>query len=309
MHVLVTGANGYLGSVLIPMLKTSKTVTRVTALVRQPQRFTEGRYAYLDGVAIMDTEDLLSGKCSFDGVNVVCHLAASRNSNVPGDIADFMGFTHTLLIQLTRSRVNAVINTSSQAVYGLTNPIWAEESPAAPATIYGMAKLATEFMVKSASLASPPVGTISLRLSKLVGPSPNMRIAPSEYPHIFSKAALLGQALRMKNNGDQKLDFMDVRDAAAVIVRLIETGSKTWPEIMNVGSGQQVSMAATASLVSNIARTQYGKPLQIDFTPTVNKYRNFGMSISRLEKLLQWKAHYTLDKTIGDVLKTLNRPV
>ncbi|MEH6638695.1 MAG: NAD(P)-dependent oxidoreductase [Porticoccaceae bacterium] len=307
MHVLVTGANGYLGSVLIPMLKASKTVTRVTALVRQRQRFTEGKYAYLNGVSIMDTQDLLSGKCSFDGVNVVCHLAASRDSNMPGDIADFMGFTHTLLTQLARARVNALINTSSHAVYGMTKPVWTEESPAAPATIYGMAKLATEFIIKSASLASPPINTISLRISKLVGPSPSMRIAPSEYPHIFSKAALLGKALKMKNNGDQKLDFIDVRDAAEVIVRLVEIGPKTWPEIMNVGSGQQVSMEATACLVSNIARTQYGKPLQIDFTPTANKYRNFGMSISRLEKLLQWKARYTLDETIGDVLNILKQ--
>jgi len=47
---------------------------------------------------------------------------------------------------------------------GLT-VIWVEEGPVAPVTIYGMVKLAAEFMVKGASLAVPSIRTSSLRMS------------------------------------------------------------------------------------------------------------------------------------------------
>ncbi len=107
-------------------------------------------------------------------------------------------------------------------------------------------------------------------------------------------------------DGRRKLDFIDVRDAAAVIVGLVETDPESWPEVINVGSGRQVTLAAIAQLVSDVALAQYGKPLQFNFVPSNKKYRNFGMSVARLEELLQWKASYSLDETVADILKILN---
>jgi nucleoside-diphosphate-sugar epimerase len=133
-----------------------------------------------------------------------------------------------------------------------------------------------------------------------------MRIAPSEYPHVFAKSALLGRALTIPSDGKRKLDFMDVRDAASVIVGLVEADPESWPEVINVGSGRQVTLGAIAQLVSDVALAQYGKPLQFDFVPSNKKYRNFGMSVARLEELLQWKARYSLDETVADILKILN---
>jgi nucleoside-diphosphate-sugar epimerase len=306
MHVLVTGANGYLGSVLIPRLQASKKVSTVTALVRQSRRFSEKKYSYLDGAAVIDIQDLISGKYSMDGVDIVCHLAAGRDSRVPGEIADSLGFTNTLLGNLNRTKIKGIINASSHAVYGMTKPIWVEEGPVAPVTIYGMAKLAAEFMVKGVSLAVPSIRTTSLRMSMLVGPSPSMRIAVHEYPHVFAKSALLGRALTISGDGRRKLEFMDVRDAAAVIVGLVEMDPESWPEVINVGSGRQVTLAAIAQSVSDIASAQYGKTLQFNFAPSNKKYRNFGMSVARLEELLQWKALHPLDKTVADILKILD---
>ena len=306
MHVLVTGANGYLGSVLMQRLQASNIVTNVTALVRQPRRFLEKKYNYMDGAAIIDAQQLVNGKVSFDEIDIVCHLAAGRDIRVPGEIAGSLEFTNTLMTNLIQANVRGIINASSQAVYGVADPIWIEEGPIAPVTTYGMAKFAAELLVKTTALSMPSTRTTSLRMSKLVGPSPSMRVAPSEHPHVFAKSALLGRSLTIPGDGRQKLDFLDVRDAAAVMVSLIEMDPEFWPEIINVGSGQQVTLEATAQLVSDVALAQFGKPFQFNFVPSNRKYRNFGMSIARLGELLQWKASYSLDETVADILKRLN---
>lgn len=113
MHVLVTGANGYLGSVLVPALHASKYVTRVTALVRYAERFTENRPQYLLGTAIEDIQDLIRGEYSMEDVDIICHLAAGRDSTKPGEVASSLDFTSTMHAHLAPTAVSGIINISS----------------------------------------------------------------------------------------------------------------------------------------------------------------------------------------------------
>jgi len=58
-------------------------------------------------------------------------------------------------------------------------------------------------------------------------------------------------------DGRRKLDFIDVRDAAAVIVGLVETDPESWPEVINVGSGRQVTRTAGDSCSDSTIGIRY----------------------------------------------------
>jgi len=306
MHVLVSGANGYLGSALVPALLASGRVARVTALVRQPGRFATTDF--LAGCQLVDMEDCIHGRYGMADVDIFCHLAACRDATTQAEIAGFMALTSDLLVTARRAGVQGIINASSHAVYGVSQPLWDEETPVAPVTPYGIAKYAGELLVKNMARLASPIGTVSLRLAKLVGPAPAFRVAPSELPHVLAHCALTGRPVTLPGAGVQKLDLMDVRDAAAAIVGLVESRADSWPEVMNIGSGRGVSAAEIAGRVSAIAGARHGRPLQYSLSaPGEQKLRDFGMSTARLEKLFGWQASYTLDQTIGDVLAVLAR--
>lgn len=158
----------------------------------------------------------------------------------------------------------------------------------------------------TASRGNAAFKTISLRFAKLVGPSPKFRISPSELPHLFAYCALNGKTLSLPDDGKQKWDFMDVRDAAGVIVSLLELPQQDWPEVMNVGAGHQTTTLEVAELVDRVARHEIGKPLSYGLEALPGRaLRNYGMSIDRLREFLDWVPQYALEDTIRDIIALL----
>lgn len=304
MHVLVSGANGYLGSVLIPALLTAPHITRVTALVRQPSRFAN--VPFLAGCQLMDLASCLRGEADLRGIDIFCHLASCRDGTRPVEVASSLALTCELATLSLRHGVRGFVNASTHAVYGQVPLPWREETPVGPITSYGMAKYASELLVKNLFSGTPDRGAISLRLAKLVGPAPLFRVVPSELPHLLAHHALTGRPLALANEGQQQLDLLDVRDAATAIIELLTHPVDSWPALLNIGSDRTVTAAEVAARVSTLAETQYGCPLQYQLEPQTSRLlRNFGMSASAAGKWLNWKARRTLDQTIGDVLALL----
>ena len=310
MHVLVTGGNGYLGSVTLKALHASTVVTEITALVRKPERFTAGKYSWIpQEVVFVDLEKLVRGDMSLEGIDLVCHLAAGgRENGNPAEIASSLELTQTLLAHAVSANVKGFVVASSQAVYGTEPPVWHEGNPAAPVSFYGMGKHAAELLARQTAFLVPGMNTVSLRFSKLVGPSPMFRISNSELPHVLAYCAATGKSVTMPGDGGQMLDLLDVRDAASAIVRVLEKSPEQWPEVMNVGSGKQVTALEVVRTVSAVSKQKAGKPLHFKLNDTrKSPYRNFGISIERLEDFLQWRPEHTLEQTVTDVLSALKK--
>lgn len=97
MHVLVSGANGYFGSVTVAALAASTKISKITALVRASERFGAGESSlFPDKTSIVDVKDLLSGQFKMDGIDAICHLAAARDSQKTSDITESLQFTSAL---------------------------------------------------------------------------------------------------------------------------------------------------------------------------------------------------------------------
>jgi nucleoside-diphosphate-sugar epimerase len=142
VNVLVTGGQGYFGSLLVSRLVASGHTVRVLdtdATGTQP--------AGVD-VTVADIRDARSVAAAVDGVDVVYHCvaevplardpAALRSVNVDGTV--------TLLRTCHAAGVGKVVHLSSSAVFGVpaSNPVLRDTVPN-PQEPYGAAKLAAEW--------------------------------------------------------------------------------------------------------------------------------------------------------------------
>ena len=303
MNILVTGANGYLGYQTVVALMASQSVKNVVALVRNADKYRNNPANLFPAqVKIIDVNELLKGSFDINSIDVLCHLASSRNTNNPQDIASSLQLTNTLMNIVIQAKVKLVLNASTQAVYGVQPPLWKESDEVAPVTTYGEAKWASELIVQNIQIMNPMAKAISLRFSKLIGVSNNFKFA-DELPHIFAKNILMQESVILQNGGKQLYDLIDVRDAASVIVKIVETYPCSLPQTINVGSGTQISSLQIAQLVSNIASKKYGKTLNFRVEENFQgQYRDFGMSTLLLQESLQYTPQYTIERSIENIL-------
>lgn len=304
MTVTITGANGYLGYETLKALSLSPKVKKIFALVRNATRFTNDKSFFLDKVNIVDINDLYDSTFTLDNTDVLCHLAASRNSSIPEEIASSLKFTNDLVMFCIKSSVKTIINASSQAIYGNTPTLWSENSLISPATIHAEAKWASELMFKNLRELNQTKRVVSLRFSKIIGVSKNLRIVNDEPPHLLSYAVMNNKTVSLGNNSNQLYDLLDIKDAANVIIELIETNNN-FPEVMNVGSGKQISLLDIAKIVSDISKQYYGKSLDIQINNSQINFRNFGMNTELMQKYIDTSNFKDITQSIKEILEYL----
>jgi nucleoside-diphosphate-sugar epimerase len=140
--ILVTGGNGYFGSVLVQQLADSGEQVRILDI--------DPTGARPPGVELIvaDIRDRDAVRTAVDGVDVVFHNVAQvplarnpaglRSVNVTG--------TEVLLSACRDAKVGKIVHTSSSAVFGIpdVNPVLPDTVPR-PQEAYGAAKLAAEW--------------------------------------------------------------------------------------------------------------------------------------------------------------------
>lgn len=297
MHVLITGASGYFGSVLCDHLLRSPQVSRLSVFSRTAP--PNGQPLFRPEVGIIGVEEFTAANFRARNIDAIFHLAVGRGSSGKEEIACSLAFTSRLLRTASDAGVKRIFYASSQAVYGLHNYMWEEDGAPAPVTPYGVAKYASELMVSAASEQA-----VSLRFAKLIGPSRRFRVDPSEIPHVLCQHALERTALVLKHP-NQRLDLLDVRDAASACARLLEMKPGTLPDVLNIGSGRQISLGGCAKLIGDVGARDFAAPLhyKIDASAESGTSRDFGMSIERMKSLCGWKPALSLETTVQDIFR------
>jgi nucleoside-diphosphate-sugar epimerase len=201
--------------------------------------------------------------------------------------------TQKLVIASRDAGIEKFILASSHAVYGLSPPVWSESRLVAPASLHGLAKRAQELMCEAAG-----AGCVALRLAKLVGPSPQFRVDASELPHVLVAKSLERSPVVLEQP-DQRLDLLDVRDAAGAILAVIEC-QFLHQGVFNVGAGEHVTARVVAEVVARVAPAK-GLRLDCRLSPVTRPSRAFGMSIDRISGLVGWKPSIDLERTVYDL--------
>jgi nucleoside-diphosphate-sugar epimerase/carbamoylphosphate synthase large subunit len=297
--ILITGATGYLGQNLIKQLVATGEY-KVWTLNR---RLTK-TYGILgrEEFTHYDFQDLESGNLSLGNVDMVVHSAFARKNCTNQEIAESLSVTSDLFTRLAMHHVPALINISSQSVYGQEHePLWTEETPVAPATTYAQAKYSTELMAQSLHTIHNQVRISSLRLSGLTGGQPGLVID--------MLANFVNQAMTMQDihiiGGKQIINRLDIRDAVNAVIALIQTNPLDWEPLYNVGADVKYSILDIANLVIDRVYQKTGKPkvkVNLEEKDIMMRSR---IDCTKFSEFTGWSPLYTLVDTVDSLIDHL----
>ena len=261
-RVLVTGAGGYIGTVLTPMLLEAGYA------VRALDRFFFGRELLADHdrleVVVEDNRRLTAAH--FEGVETVIDLAALSNDP-----------TGELFQEATRqincaARVNAArlakqagakryVLPSSCSIYGFQQhdaPAADETSPTNPLTTYARANEEAE--QGALALADDQFCVVALRQATVYGISPRMRFDLAINGMTYG--AWKTGKLPVMRDGSQWRPMVHVRDAAAAQLFMLEADSaRVNGQIFNVGSAADTcQIRPLAELIAEQVRSPHSEP-------------------------------------------------
>ena len=187
---------------------------------------------------------------------MIIHLGFTRNNGNHEQIADSLNFTNELFSKAAIFQVPAIINISSQSVYGMkATPPWTEKTPVAPETGYAQAKYATELMLRTAHATYQTLDYCSVRLGTLAGGA--MGLAGDDFLSKFCNTAIIGGTIKLIG-GQQQIQRLNIMDAVEAIIKVINSNSSTWKPVYNVSSDEILSLKEIAKHVVQIENEENG---------------------------------------------------
>jgi UDP-glucose 4-epimerase len=282
----VTGGAGFVGSHLVDRLVADGwAVLAIDDLSsgRAANLPADARLEHLD-LAVDDLEPVVSRWRP----EVVYHLAAQ--ASVPASIRDplrdlavnVIG-THRVASAARLAGAGRLVFTSSGgAIYGESTRPARETTLPAPASYYGVHKLAAEGHV---ALSGVPYAIA--RPSNIYGPRQTAGLEGAVVAAFVGLAAAR-QPLTIDGDGRQTRDFVHVRDVVDALVRLGDPAATvgTW----NVAVGRRVSVAALADAVERAVGVRLGR---VHRPARAGDVRHSAVSSARL-RLLGWRPSVSL---------------
>lgn len=294
--ILVTGASGYIGSVLTPELL--KKGYKVIAIDRF---FFGDNLQNHRNLKKINQDTRLLKSCYFKKVDVVIDLAAISNDPsgeyFKKETIDINFKARLNCARLAKkNKVKKYILPSSCSIYGFNNSIVNETSKVNPLTTYAKANYLAEQNILM--LANQNFCVTVLRQATIFGYSPRMRFDLAI--NGMTQGAYISKKLPIMRNGRQFRPMLHVKDTVRAMIFMVKADkTKINKEIYNVGSKKcTVSIREMADIVKrNIKHTKlkwYGDP----------DHRSYKVSFDKIHKL-GFKAKYDLNYGVKEILLKL----
>lgn len=257
-NILVTGADGFIGSHLTEMLVQQGH--RVKAL---SQYNSFNYWGWLEDIAGLDQVEVLSGdvrdphycKHITQNVDAIYHLAAliaipysyvASDSYVDTNIKGTLNICQAAL----DNKVGRVVHTSTSEVYGTAQYVPIDEKhPLQPQSPYSASKIAADAMAMSFYNAFGLPLTIA-RPFNTYGPRQSARAV---IPTIITQIAGGKKQIQLGDVTPTR-DFNYVEDTCRGFIALAES-DKTLGETVNIGSNSEISIGDTLNLIKDIMRS------------------------------------------------------
>lgn len=284
--ILVTGANGLLGSEIVKLLSENKF--DVIGVAR-----TE---AYSSGAEIITYQDVKK----LDTNNVVYKVinCAFPRSSEYKTLVEGIEFTRKLISDLKRLNPSFVINISSQSVYNQNDTdIPSELSQVNPSNIYGLSKYFSEILFKSTFEGTETVIT-NIRLASLMGLHFNVRM-----PNKFVAKAFNEEEITI-SKGTQKISYLDVRDASTALMKMLISDCFNWKDVYNLGNESYFSLSGLIEEIESHMKNP--EKLKVNITEEESDFSNLIDSKGFMEEF-NWQPRYDITLFVEELFKNAYR--
>lgn len=257
--VLVTGARGFLGPVVVRRLRERGWA--VVEYNREPAEDPGLRgYRVVQG-ELDDLPHLARVLAAYD-VRRLVHLAAQSHPDVSLEAplgtlrANVMG-TGGVLEMARAAALDRVVLIGSESAYGATPGVArvSEDTPFRPTTPYGVSKAAVDWLAEVYRTRFH-LDVVVLRIGQIYGPGQRL----PEDVHDLIRQALDHGAIRLAAGADQEVELIHVEDAADAVVRAVQVDAHD-ATAYNV-SGWQTTLGAVAGQIARVVQ-----PLAVEIGP------------------------------------------
>ncbi|KQB91653.1 UDP-N-acetylglucosamine 4-epimerase [Geobacillus sp. PA-3] len=287
MRIAVTGGTGFLGKYVVEYIKKENNIPVV--ITRNIIDNSRNDYEYR--VSDYSKPDLIDKL--FD-VDAVVHLAAKRGSQ--GMISEFHDneiLTQNLYEACCELNITNIVYASSISVYSDEKLLpWTEEQPPAPKLMYGVSKLACEYI---GNIYSEKKGlhVKNLRFAHLYG----FNEKNNYMINLFMRQAFHHEQLVLHAKSVAKREFLYAKDAAKAVVCALK--QSTLSGTFNVGSGEALTNYDVATQINTIFENE-GNLLIEDPTADEGISSSY-MDSSKAKTILKFSPDYTFSEALAEI--------
>jgi NAD dependent epimerase/dehydratase len=297
--VLVTGADGFIGSHLVEMLIKKGAIVRALSYYN-----SFNNIGWLEDISCLSDLEVVQGdiRDSFfikritNDIDVIFHLAAliaipysyvAPMSYIDTNVKGTLNICEAAL----QSGCKKVIHTSTSEVYGTAKyvPI-NEEHPLQPQSPYSASKTGADQLALSYFYSYGLPVTIA-RPFNTYGPRQSARaVIPSVIIQIANKNAQI-------EVGDTTptRDFSYVEDTCKGFISLAES-EFTSGKVINIGSDSEISISDTISVIQKIMGTDISiKPVAERLRPGASEVRRLWCDNTKIKNLCGFEPEYSLE--------------
>jgi len=293
-HILVTGGAGFIGSQLCEALLAKGYRVRVLdSLIYGRRDWVPEGAQFVQG----DIRDIDTCRAAVQGMDGVIHCAAMSRSGPSQEHVDLctqanVVGTQNMLVAARDARLKRFVYSGSATCYGNLEPPQREDMTPQFLNIYALTKhVGEQYCLMFDRTFDLP--TLVLRYFSVYGPR-----QPTEGPYalvlgIFLDRAARGQTLEIHGDGQQRRDFVHVRDVVAAQIAAYESGLRH--QIFNVGSGESISIQELAGMISPDQRHVAARP---------DDSRGTLADISRIRAALGWTPEVSFAQGLAELRAT-----
>ena len=298
--VLVTGADGFIGSHLVELLHSKGFQVKALS-----QYNSFNNWGWLERVTCKDDIEIISGdirdpffcKSITKGVDAIFHLAAliaipysyvAPQSYVETNITGTLNICQAAL----DNNVSRVIHTSTSEVYGTAQYVPINEAhPLQAQSPYSASKIGADAMAMSYYNAFDLPVTIA-RPFNTYGPRQSARAV---IPTIISQMAAGKKQIKLGDTTPTR-DFNYVLDTCGGLLSLLES-DKTLGKTINLGSNHEISIADLFHLIKKVMHSDVELVTdEVRLRPEKSEVFRLWCDNSQLQALTGYQPQYSLEQ-------------
>ena len=306
-NFLVTGGAGFIGSNLTLALQQKFPDTRLTVI----DDFRSGDFKNLRGYrGDFVAQDLATlnwkeqfGNPAAAGFDAIFHLASITDTTLHDQFVQVHDNVESFrrLLNFARSAETRVVYASSASTYGAATAASVETNGAAPSNIYAFSKAIMDNLAMREAKENPNWIIVGLRYFNVYGPRETHKGVPASMVYHLAQQMKAGQRPRIFKHGDQKRDFVYVKDVVDGSILALEAKESG---IYNLGSGQARSFNELIDVLNKCLGTKF----QPDYIENPHAhYQNFTEAdLERVRRALGYQPQFSLERGVADYVEWLN---